>query len=75
MQKLSNEESYMNSALQNAKSLLPVGYAIVPITPTPGMEEQAAHNLCAEYGFNRVRDLRQFALDAWGEFVKAGMVR
>lgn len=65
----------MNTALQNAKSLLPPGYAIVPITPTPQMEEQAAHNLSDEYGAEKVLGLRQFALDAWGEFVNAGMVR
>ena len=60
--------------LAAAKRHLPKGYAIVPIKPTPGMEEQAAHNLCAAHGFNKVRDLRQFALDAWDEFINAGQV-
>lgn len=62
-------------SLKRAKEYLPPGYVIVPVTPTPGMEDQAAHNLCDEYGVEKVKGLRQFALDAYGEFINAGQVR
>ena len=62
-------------ALQAAKRLLPNGYAIVPLDPTPGMLEQAAFNLCDGYPPERVKELGQFARDAYMEFVNAGMVR
>lgn len=61
--------------LAMANGLLPAGYAIVPLDPTPGMLEQAAHNLCDGYGVEKVKELQQFARDAYCEFVNAGMVR
>lgn len=56
-------------------NLKAAGFAIVPITPTRGMEEQAAHNLSDEYGAEKVLGLRKFALDAYGEFINAGQAR
>lgn len=61
--------------LSAAKSYLPEGYVIVPLKPTPGMMEQAAHNLAAEYGPEETMRLKEFAFDVYREFIVAGMVR
>jgi hypothetical protein len=68
-------EEKKKEMLRMARGLLPNGYAIVPLDPTPGMLEQAAFNLCESYGHDRVKELGKFARDSYAEMVNAGMAR
>lgn len=64
-----------NRAARIIDNLKAAGFAIVPVAPTPGMLEQAAHNLSDEYGAEETLRLKKFALDVYGEFINAGQVR
>lgn len=47
------------------------GWVMVPREAMPAMLEQAAFNMCAEYGVDFVKPLGQFVKDAYAELVAA----
>lgn len=53
------------------ESAIPPGHKLVPIEPSPEMEQNTAFNLCAEFGLEFTQKNRLFALAAYRELIEA----